>query len=122
MVCRDPLILNSFAVSTVDDACEGMHLITFSCYRRHALRDSARWRDLLLKVLEQVQRYQFVVVGYVVNARTCSSADQRAGEKEFFNCDTGYRAELHATGVGRAAPPAQCAAGESIRARSVAGM
>jgi len=28
---------------------------------------SARWRDLLLKVLEQVRRrYQFVVVGYVV--------------------------------------------------------
>jgi hypothetical protein len=100
-----------------------LHLITFSCYRRHALRDSARRRDLLLRVLEKVRRrYQFVVVGYVVNARTCSSADQRAGEKEFFNCDTGHRDELHATGVGRAAPPWQCAAGEAIRARSVAGM
>lgn len=44
-----------------------LHFITFSCYRRHPLLGSARRRDLLLKVLEQVRRrYQFVVVGYVV--------------------------------------------------------
>jgi putative transposase len=44
-----------------------LHFITFSCYRRHALLGSARRRDLLLKVLEQVRRrYQSVVVGYVV--------------------------------------------------------
>src|SRR5438309_359486 len=49
------------------------------------------------------------------HARTCSSADQRTEEKESLNCDTGQQAELHATGVGRVAPTARCAAGESIR-------
>lgn len=44
-----------------------LHFITFSCYRRQPLLASARRRDLFLKVLEQVrQRYQWVVIGYVV--------------------------------------------------------
>ena len=43
------------------------HFITTSCYRRLPLLGSARNRDLLLRVLEQVRRrYRFVVLGYVV--------------------------------------------------------
>jgi len=44
-----------------------LHFITCSCYGRQPLLDTAHRRDLLLTVLEQVrERYQFVVVGYVV--------------------------------------------------------
>src|ERR1700686_803807 len=44
-----------------------LHFITCSCYRRQPLLGTARRRDLLLTVLEQVRkRYEFVVVGYVV--------------------------------------------------------
>ena len=44
-----------------------LHFITASCYRREPLLGSAWRRDLFVKVLEQVrQRYQFVVVAYVV--------------------------------------------------------
>ena len=44
-----------------------LHFITASCYRRQPLLGSAWRRDLFVKVLEQVrQRYQLVVVGYVV--------------------------------------------------------
>jgi putative transposase len=44
-----------------------LHFITCSCYRRQPLLGSARRRDLFLTVLEKVrQRYQFVVLGYVV--------------------------------------------------------
>lgn len=43
------------------------HFITTSCYRRLPLLGTPRNRDLLLCVLESVQRrYHFVVVGYVV--------------------------------------------------------
>jgi putative transposase len=43
------------------------HFITTSCYQRLPLLGSARNRDLLMKVLEQVRRwYRFVLVGYVV--------------------------------------------------------
>ena len=44
-----------------------LHFITSSCYRRQPLLAAARHRDLFVQVLEQVrQRYQFVVVAYVV--------------------------------------------------------
>jgi len=44
-----------------------LHFITCSCYRRQPRLGTARRRDLLLKVLEQVRkRYVLVVVGYVV--------------------------------------------------------
>ena len=44
-----------------------LHFLTFSCYRRQPWLASAARRDLFVKVLEQVrQRYQWVVVGYVV--------------------------------------------------------
>ena len=44
-----------------------LHFITSSCYRRQALLGTVWRRDLFVKVLEKVQqRYQFVVVGYVV--------------------------------------------------------
>ena len=44
-----------------------LHFITCSCYRRRPLLGTARRRDLFLQLLEQArQRYQFVVVGYVV--------------------------------------------------------
>ena len=44
-----------------------LHFITASCYRRGPHLALARDRDLFLRVLEQVrQRYQFVIVGYVV--------------------------------------------------------
>jgi len=44
-----------------------LHFITCSCYRRQPLLGTARRRDLLLTVLEQVRkRYEFVVVGYVI--------------------------------------------------------
>lgn len=44
-----------------------LHFITCSCYRRLPLLGSARSRDRFLSILEETrQRYQFVVVGYVV--------------------------------------------------------
>ena len=44
-----------------------LHFITASCYHRQPILASPRHRDLFVQVLEQVrQRYQFVVVGYVV--------------------------------------------------------
>jgi putative transposase len=44
-----------------------LHFITFSCYRRLPLLNSARARDRFLSILEQTrERYRFVVVGYVV--------------------------------------------------------
>jgi REP element-mobilizing transposase RayT len=43
-----------------------LHFITFSCYRRLPMLDSAKRRDLFLRTLEQVRRrYRFVVAGYV---------------------------------------------------------
>ena len=44
-----------------------LHFITCSCYRRQPLLGTAKRRDLFLKVLEEVrEKYQFVVIGYVV--------------------------------------------------------
>ena len=44
-----------------------LHFINCSCYHRQGWLASGRRRDLFLRVLEQVrQRYDFVVVGYVV--------------------------------------------------------
>ena len=44
-----------------------LHFLTFSCYQRQPLFNSAKRRDLLLEVLERVRRrYRFVVLGYVV--------------------------------------------------------
>jgi putative transposase len=44
-----------------------LHFITASCYRRQPLLGAEYRKDLFVKVLEQVrQRYDFVVVGYVV--------------------------------------------------------
>ncbi len=44
-----------------------LHFITTSCYRRLPLLGTPWRRDLFLQVLEQVrQRYQFVIVAYVV--------------------------------------------------------
>jgi putative transposase len=43
-----------------------LHFLTFSCYHRLPFLSTARRRDLLLRILEQVRRrYRFVVVGYV---------------------------------------------------------
>ncbi len=44
-----------------------LHFLTASCYRRQSLLGCARRRDLFVNVLERVrERYQFVVVAYVV--------------------------------------------------------
>jgi putative transposase len=44
-----------------------LHFITASCYRREPLLGTAHRKDLFVKVLERIrQRYEFVVVGYVV--------------------------------------------------------
>jgi REP-associated tyrosine transposase len=44
-----------------------LHFITCSCYRRQPWLGTARRRDLLLAVLEQTrQRYEFVILGYVI--------------------------------------------------------
>ena len=44
-----------------------LHFVTCSCYHRQHWLDSARRRDLFLRILEECrQRYRFVVVGYVV--------------------------------------------------------
>ncbi len=44
-----------------------LHSVTWSCYRRQPLLRSARSRDCLVDILEQVRgKYRFVVVGYVV--------------------------------------------------------
>jgi putative transposase len=43
------------------------HFITCSCYRRQKFLDSARRRDLFLKILEEVrQKFDFAIWGYVV--------------------------------------------------------
>jgi REP-associated tyrosine transposase len=44
-----------------------LHFITSSCYRRRPFLNTPRRRILFVKILEEVrQRYNFVVVGYVV--------------------------------------------------------
>jgi putative transposase len=44
-----------------------LHFITFSCYRRVPLLSAPEIRDRFLSVLEEVrQKYDFVVLGYVV--------------------------------------------------------
>jgi len=44
-----------------------LHFLTCSCYHRQPWLASARRRDLFLEIFEEVrQRYQIVVVGYVV--------------------------------------------------------
>ncbi|HET7206565.1 MAG TPA: transposase [Terriglobales bacterium] len=44
-----------------------LHFITFSCFQRRSLLESARARNLFVKVLGQVrERYPFFLVGYVV--------------------------------------------------------
>ena len=44
-----------------------LHFITCSCYRRQLLLGKSDCRDLFLEVLEQMrQRYELVVLGYVV--------------------------------------------------------
>src|ERR1017187_539442 len=44
-----------------------LHFITWRCYRRQPLLNSAARRDLLLTVLEKMRnRYRFAVIGYVV--------------------------------------------------------
>jgi putative transposase len=44
-----------------------LHFLTFSCYRRLPLLNTARARDLFLDVLEKIrERHRFLVVGYVV--------------------------------------------------------
>ena len=65
------ILLISYAGMTVGlhryYGAQDLHFITWSCYRRQPLLRSARSRDCLLDILEQVRRrYRFVVVGYVV--------------------------------------------------------
>jgi putative transposase len=44
-----------------------LHFLTFSCYQRQPLFNSAARRDLCLQILERVRRrYRLVVIGYVV--------------------------------------------------------
>jgi putative transposase len=44
-----------------------LHFITFSCYQRQPLLNTAARADLLLRTLERVRcRYRLVVLGYVV--------------------------------------------------------
>jgi putative transposase len=44
-----------------------LHFLTFSCYERQALFNSATRCDLFLQILERVRRrYRLVVLGYVV--------------------------------------------------------
>jgi putative transposase len=44
-----------------------LHFITFSCHRRWPLLGTARARDVLVRVLDEVRRkYDFALVGYVV--------------------------------------------------------
>jgi putative transposase len=44
-----------------------LHFLTCSCYHRHPWLNTARRRDLFLKILEQARvRYRFTVVGYVL--------------------------------------------------------
>jgi putative transposase len=44
-----------------------LHFLTCSCYHRQPWLANPGWRDLFLQIFEEArQRYQFVVVGYVV--------------------------------------------------------
>jgi REP-associated tyrosine transposase len=44
-----------------------LHFITFCCYHHRPLLGTLELRDLFLSILEETrQRYQFVIVGYVV--------------------------------------------------------
>ena len=45
----------------------GLHFLTFSCYRRLPLLETAAARSLFVEVLSRMrQRYGFGLVGYVV--------------------------------------------------------
>ena len=44
-----------------------LHFVTFSCYRRRPLLGTARARNRLVKILEEVrQRHAFRLIGFVV--------------------------------------------------------
>jgi len=43
-----------------------LHFITFSCYRRRPLLGTAGARDQFVKILEEVRRHEFRLVGNVV--------------------------------------------------------
>ena len=44
-----------------------LHFITFGCYHRRPLLGAPELRNLFLRILEEArQKYQFVIVGYVV--------------------------------------------------------
>jgi hypothetical protein len=46
-----------------------LHFLTFSCYRRLPLLNTARARNLFVDALEKIrERHRFLVVGYVVVA------------------------------------------------------
>ena len=66
-----------------------LHFVTFSCYQRQPLLDSAPRRDLFLHILERVRRrYRLIVLGYVVmpeHVHLLLSEPQRCGSTpEFF--------------------------------------
>jgi putative transposase len=79
-----------------------LHFITFSCYQRQPLLDSAPRRDLFLHILERVRRrYCLIVLGYVVmpeHVHLLLSEPQRATlstaiqalKLGFIRCSYGY--------------------------------
>ena len=93
MVCRDRLILNSFAVSTVDDAYGGI------CISSPSVVTSASGLGSLARPASQSSGTGAAALpvrgGWLRgHARTCSSADQRTGERIL--CDTGHQVEKSA--------------------------
>jgi REP element-mobilizing transposase RayT len=93
-----------------------LHFITFSCYQRQPLLDSAPRRDLFLHILERVRRrYCLIVLGYVVmpeHVHLLLSEPQRATlstaiqalKLGFIRCLYGYGDNL-IPGLAKAARP-----------------
>jgi putative transposase len=86
-----------------------LHFLTFSCYQRQPLLDSAHRRDLFLETLERMRRrYRFVVLGYVVmpeHVHLLLSEPQRETLSTVIQAlKLGFVRSLEGSGVGGAVP------------------
>ena len=82
-----------------------LHFITCSCYHRLPLLGKPGRRTLFLELLEQTrQRYDFVVVGYVVMPGTLPHSDRGAREGYSLDRPAGGQAALRQACAASPAP------------------
>jgi hypothetical protein len=82
-----------------------LHFITSSCYQRRPLLNTPRRRNLFLEILEQTrQRYNFVVVGYVVLPEHFHLMISEPERGKSFHGDAGAETALRAEGSAAMAP------------------